>query len=378
MKVCYFGTYRANYVRNVVMIERLKRAGVEVLECHETLWHGIDDRVNIASGGWKNPGFWKRLIVTYWNLIIRYIRIDNHEVLIVGYPGQLDVLFARVLSWFRRKPLVWDICTSSYLVAVERGLDNKSKISIQLLRILEYFACRLPDLLLHITDEYVKWYMELFKVPEDKFKIVSIGADDRIFYPRPKELRQDNKFIVLYFGTYIPNHRSETIIEAANILKENPDILFLFIGTGPDEAKCKELATRYSLVNTTFIGWMNENELTQQIANADVVLGVFGETPQSLITIHNKVFIGMAMKKTIITAESPAIKREMQHGVHLFLCNRKDPQSLANAIITLQKDHSLSEKLACQGFKLYQQKYTLDKLGKTYFHHLSELLEQTR
>ena len=37
MRVCYFGTYRAEYSRNQIMIEGLRRNGVEVIECHETL-----------------------------------------------------------------------------------------------------------------------------------------------------------------------------------------------------------------------------------------------------------------------------------------------------------------------------------------------------
>lgn len=378
MKVCYFGTYRANYVRNVVMIERLRRTGVEVIECHETLWHGIEDRVNIATGGWRKPGFWKRIATAYWRLITRYLKTEDHDIVIVGYPGQLDVYFARVLSWIRKKPLVWDICTSSYLVAVERGLDQKSKLSIQLLKILEYFAYRLPDLLIHITQDYVDWSYENFNINPGKFKIVDIGADDRIFYPHPEIKNQSTQFLVLYFGTYIPNHRSETIIEAANLLSERFDIQFFLIGTGPDEEKCKNLARKYSLANTTFIGWMMEDELVDYAATADVILGVFGETPQSLITIHNKIFGGLAMKKAVITAESPAIQREFKHGVHLHLCNRRDPQSLADAIIFLLEHPSYSENLSEQGFDKYQKQYSLDKLGLVFSNHLQELIKNIR
>jgi hypothetical protein len=52
LRVCYFGTYRANYSRNQIMIEGLRRNGVEVVECHERLWHSLEDRVQVASGGW--------------------------------------------------------------------------------------------------------------------------------------------------------------------------------------------------------------------------------------------------------------------------------------------------------------------------------------
>ena len=48
--VCYFGTCRENYSRNQIMVEGLRRNGVEVIECHEKLWEGIEDRVQAASG----------------------------------------------------------------------------------------------------------------------------------------------------------------------------------------------------------------------------------------------------------------------------------------------------------------------------------------
>ena len=59
LRVCYFGTYRANYTRNQILLAGLRvQENVDVYECHATLWHGIDDRVEQASGGWRNPGFW--------------------------------------------------------------------------------------------------------------------------------------------------------------------------------------------------------------------------------------------------------------------------------------------------------------------------------
>jgi len=68
LRVCYFGTYRADYSRNQIMIEGLRRSGVTVFECHEQLWRNIEDRVQVASGGWLQPRFWWRLLSTYWQL----------------------------------------------------------------------------------------------------------------------------------------------------------------------------------------------------------------------------------------------------------------------------------------------------------------------
>ena len=39
------------------MNEGLRRNGVEVIECHERLWHRIEDRLQTASRGWLRPAF---------------------------------------------------------------------------------------------------------------------------------------------------------------------------------------------------------------------------------------------------------------------------------------------------------------------------------
>ncbi len=134
VRVCYFGTYRAEYARNQIMIEGLRCNGVEVVECHESLWRDIEDRVQAAGGGWVHPAFWWRVLRTYARLLRRYCTVGAYDVLIVGYPGQIDVFLARLLSWGRRKPLVWDVFMSIYLIAVERHLDDRGSFTVVLLR----------------------------------------------------------------------------------------------------------------------------------------------------------------------------------------------------------------------------------------------------
>lgn len=98
LRVCYFGTYRENYSRNQMMIAGLRLNGVIVIECHQTLWHGIEDRVRVVSREWSKPSFWWRLISVYWRLFKSYLSIGDYDVLVVGYPGQLDIFLARILT----------------------------------------------------------------------------------------------------------------------------------------------------------------------------------------------------------------------------------------------------------------------------------------
>ena len=52
-----------------MMIAGLQLNGVDVIECHEKLWHGIEDRVNATTGGWFRPTFWVRLFRIYLKLL---------------------------------------------------------------------------------------------------------------------------------------------------------------------------------------------------------------------------------------------------------------------------------------------------------------------
>ena len=374
LRVCYFGTYRSNYSRNRIMIEGLRRNGVIVEECHETLWFGIEDRVKIASGGWRNPSFLFRSLVAYLRLIRKYFLFKNHDIIVVGYPGQFDVFLAYLLGRLTNKPLVWDIFMSVYLIALERGLDKKSLLSIRLLRWLEKTACRLPDLLILDTAAYVFWFRATHRISSQKFRLVPTGADDRVFKPLEKEKLQPGRFQVLYYGTFIPNHGVEYIIEAAQLLSGNKKICFEFIGDGPEKTKSQQRVKDLRLTNIYFIDWLSPNELQHKISEADVCLGVFGNTPQSLMTVQNKIYECLAMAKPVITGESETVRKDFIHQKEIFLCSRADPTSLAEAIQQLCDNQELRAMLAENGYNKFKKYYSVGQIGSTFKSHMLDLI----
>jgi glycosyltransferase involved in cell wall biosynthesis len=374
LRVCYFGTYRADYARNQIMIEGLRRNGITVIECHEPLWHDIADRVQVASGGWRHPRFWWRLLRTYGRLLQRYARTDDHDVLVVGYPGQIDIFLAFLLARLRRKPLVWDIFMSIYLIALERGLDQRSRFTIGLLRRLEQVACHLPDRLILDTEQYVAWFHATHGISAERFRLVPTGADDRVFHPLPRPDSADGVFHVLYYGTFIPNHGVEHIIEAAHQLADDPTIHFDLIGAGPDRDKAQAQAKRYQLANVTFTDWLDQASLAARVARADVCLGAFGTTPQSMMTVQNKIYEGMAMARPVITGDSPAVRCTLEHGKHIYLCERADPRSLAEAIRTLRRSPELRDRIADAGYQMFHERFDLAHNGGQFAAHLRELV----
>lgn len=371
LRICYFGTYRANYERNRLMIDRLRLCGFEVIPCHAALWQGYEDRQQIASGGWKNPSFWWRAIKAYLTLLSEYHKIGDYDVMMIGYPGQLDVPLGRLLSILRGKPLIWDVLMSLYLIASERHLDKKSPLTIKIIHWLEKTSMRMPDLFIIDTPTYAEWYQKEYKIQEEKIRLLPLGADDRLFRPSLNPRKNDSRFVCLYYGSYIPNHGVPVIVQAANNLVDHPEIYFEFIGAGIDRPKAEQMAHKFGLRNVAFIDWLDKDKLVQKIAECDVILGTFGNTPQALLTMQNKIHEGLAMAKPVINGDSPTMRAILKHGEQIFLCERENPKSLADAILTLSKQPELCAKIALRGYSFYLENLKFDIISE----HLCKIIQ---
>lgn len=374
MKVCYFGTYRAEYNRNKIMIAALKSAGVEVIICHETLWQSIEDRENITAGGWRSPKFWLRVIRAYTKLIIKSVSLGKFDMMILGYPGQFDVFLAKVICLLKQKPLVWDVFMSVYLVAIERKLGSIRHSAVKFLKFVEKQALRIPDLLILDTRQYVEWFFETHGVDADRFRLVPTGADDRVFKPIVQTRVMKDKFRVLYYGTFIANHGLDHILEAVNILRFKDEIEFVFIGEGPEKERIVQKAETLCLTNATFMDWCTQIELVEQINAADICLGAFGSTPQSLMTVQNKIYECMACGKAVVAGNSPAIQQQFTDEVELKVCERTGV-SIAGVIVYLQENPGIVEKMSVNAKQSFNDNYSINALGKAFRVHLESLLQ---
>lgn len=358
------------------MIEGLREAGVEVIECHSSLWKGIEDRVRLASGAWLSPLFWFRAARSYIRLVIRFFRIKKYDVMVVGYPGQFDVYLARLLNLFHNKKICWDILMSIYLVSCERDLDKKNRFTVNMLKRIEKGACLISDLLILESPEYVNWFVNNHHINSDKFRLVPLGA----YTPRrkPQTMSQprtsDPGMTVLYWGGFIKNHGVDVMIRAANILRDIPDINFRFVGSGSEKDKMIQLSHDLGLKNVHFLGFLPDDELDQEIYNADICLGIFGDTPQSFMTIQNKIYECLSMGKPLITGHSPLVSRTFTHEKEIFLCQR-NPESLAKAIVEVASLPELRDSLARNGQNVYSTRYTPAHIGNIFKEVLEELVK---
>jgi glycosyltransferase involved in cell wall biosynthesis len=374
LRVCYFGTYDRQYVRNLNLRRGLRQQGVEVIECHVPLWQGTADKVARVGGGWKQPAFWIRVLRAYAQLLTKFRGIGSYDVMVVGYIGHLDMLLARQLSRLRHTPLVFDALMSIQLIATERGLVSDSPLKGLLIGWLERQACEQADMIWLDTPQYVECFHEWYGVSPEKFRLIPLGADESLFYPVPESTKPEGQFRVVYFGGYVPLHGVETIVGAANLLRKEQDIRFEMIGDGQTRAAAEALVRQWELSNVSFTDWVPRDKLAQHVASAHVCLGVFGHQLQAQVTIPNKIYEGLALRQAVITQGSPAAQGQFVDREHLLFCPVEDPAGLAGAIRILRDDPALHAHIAEAGYRSYLDSYTTASLGQLARSYLLETL----
>ena len=401
MRVCYFGTYDASNAaspdaalaqsRNQIIIQGLRANDVEVVECHVRLWRDTEDKLRMARGGWRSPRLLARILAAYLRLLARYGRVGSYDVMVVGYAGHLDVFLARLLTLLARKPLVYDIFIPITEILVEdRQLVHPDSIMARLLRWVDRTSCRLADVIFVDTGPHARYYRDQLGVDPARMRYLPVGAPEvygnhpsagelhRLYPPSQRRgANHSESFRVLYFGQFVPLHGVETIIEAADLLRDHGDVRFELVGEGQTYTRALNLARTRGLTNVAFHHtWLPAAELIERhILPADVCLGIFGGGGKAQRVVPYKVYVALAMGKPLITGDTPAAREVLVHGQNALLCPVADPHALAEAILTLQRDPALRQRLSVEAQRTYRARFSPQVIGAAAKDHLSAVVQ---
>ncbi len=360
MRICYFGTYEKKYPRNSILLKGLCQNEVEVYECHVPLW----EKKPIKD---KKFGFSLTFLLHFFSsqirLIFQYIFfIPKHDIIIVGYIGQLDIYLAKIFAIFGRKKLVFNPLISLYdTVISDRGYFIKSSLRARLMHFLDWSSCKMSDMVLLDTESHIQYFRNEFNLQNINFQRLFVGADNQVFFPEHM-VQSEDKFNVMFFGKYTPLQGISKIIEAANILQSDSTIKFTLVGKGQLRNKMENKINDLGLNNITLIDWIPYNQLSIKMAEADLMLGIFGDSDKAKRVIPNKVFQALAADKPILTADTPAIRELLIPDRHLFITESKSVK-IAEKIQFILSHKKNRHKVSKNGFHFFNKKLSVNKLG---------------
>ncbi len=360
MRVCFFGTYEADYDRNRILLAGLRQNGVDVIECHSDLW----GKAVHKTGKLTRPGpalrFAVSLMVAYVRLAYRYMRTPPHDIVLVGYLGHLDVFVARALTLFSRRPVVLDAFISLYdTLVVDRKMFRSGSAAAGLLRRIDRWSCLAATHVLVDTQSHIDGFVELFGLHRSRFTAVLVGADPEVFYEPPHDQRiGPAPFRVLHYSKFSPLHGLPFILQAAKELQDEPDVEFVLVGGGQLREQVDAWIRELNLTNLVRLDWMTPDELRVAIANAGACLGVFGDTPKAGRVIPNKVYQALACGGALITRDGPGPRELLVDGKHALLCAPADPKAIAACVRRLKDDSNLRVSLKKEAASLFLRSCT--------------------
>ncbi|MDP2344020.1 MAG: glycosyltransferase [Deltaproteobacteria bacterium] len=335
MRVIAWGTYDLSKPRTRILLDALKQAGNDVVECHADVWSDVLDKSQINGTAAKLKLGW-RWARQYAGLFSRYLTMPRADVVFVGYLGQLDVLLLRPLAALRGEKVVWDAFISLHDTVVnDRQMIGSRHLVARALFAWEWLACRAADVVLLDTEAHAQYFRDTFGLNDDRTAAVFVGAEGDAFPAaanRASADDDDDVIVVLFYGQFIPLHGIETIIEAAR-LSDPRRVRWVLIGKGQEVPKIRAMLDEQPVQNLEWIPWVEYAELGARIASADLCLGIFGSSDKAARVIPNKVFQILSVGKAIITRDSPGIRElldDADAGVHLV--PPMDPQALLDAV----------------------------------------------
>jgi glycosyltransferase involved in cell wall biosynthesis len=332
MKFLFICGREIDYTRNQVLLRAFRRIG-EV----ETV---------------VESGIAKSLVFRSARIAIRALPkciFNNYDLIFVGFYGHLLMIPIGLLG---KHPIIFDAFVSTYdtLTSDRHSFTPKSHIG-KLAAFLDRYACHFANRILLDTHAHEEYFSTTLGVPNNKLCSLPVSCNEEIFYPKGISI---DKTLVLSYSSYLPIHGIETIIEAAEILR-NEQIQFVLIGQGPLYKKIFSYANELSLKNVTFKPPITLQCLSEEIAAASICLGGhFGISDKANRVIPGKIYQMLAMGKPVIAADSLANKELLQHGISAYLCPPGNPTALAKAILDLHHDPLLCIRIGMGGRKIYE------------------------
>jgi glycosyltransferase involved in cell wall biosynthesis len=343
VRVLYFGTYERRYPRNAQVISCLRRAGVEVVERHVSVWESREHKWTVGIGIVPKLAFAE----------VRLLRRPTvqADAVIVGYPGHFDLPAARRAA--RGRPVIFNPLVSLFDTMVsDRGRFRAGSLPARLLATIDRRALRAADLVVTDTQANADFMAEQAELPEQRFAVCFVGAEEDVFKPgwAPEE-----PATAVFVGKLIPLHGLETILGAARFA---PELRFRVIGSGQLESL---LASRPP--NVEWVDWVDYELLPRELHRAGCALGIFGTSDKARRVIPNKAFQALACGVPLVTADTPAARELLTDGETALLVPPGDPEALADALQRLSSQPDLAQRLADGGHAVYREQASEDVLG---------------
>lgn len=339
-------------------------------------------RFNLMSEG-KNPIF-RALRYILCNFIQYYkgIHVKDADLLITeSTPPTQGILMALVKKRLKI-PLIYclhDIFPDSLVLT---GLTKKGSLIWKIGKKIENYTYKNSDRIIVISED-MKQNIINKGVPEEKIRVVSNWVDENRVVPVSEDKNtlfdelniSRDYFNVTYAGNLGNAQDIETIIRAAEILKNKLNIKFLIFGTGAKENECKQMVKTNDIHNVSFYPLQPQDRVSE----------VYSLGKVSLVSCKHGFGTSAVPSKTwnILSSGTAVIASFDEHTeLHRIIDKYKfgkfvpagDAVTLAETILNFSTNIETCSEMGMKGRQYILEHLTKDVCTKKYITTIIELI----
>lgn len=295
--------------------------------------------------------------------------------------GTTPPIFQGITAWslarLKRVPFLFEVRDLWPAFAIQVGVLRNPlliKASEWLERFLYSHADRLvvnsPGFIEHVRARGAKGV-----------EVISNGADPRMFNPQDdgaafRELHGlGGKYVVLYAGAHGLSNDLGIVLEAAQILRQHAEVVFIFLGDGKEKPALMSRAEEMGLSNVRFIASVPKLEMAQVLAAADACIAILKPISLYATVYPNKVFDYMAAGRPVLLAIDGVIREVVELAQAGISVQPGNAPALAEAILTLANQPAVGRAMGLNGRSYVETHFDRVVLADKLARLLQELLQ---
>ena len=344
------------------LAERAKFNGMDVL------------RLYVHARGHKERMLDRSLSYVSFNILASVaglMRREKYDVILCTNGGFLSGMTASVIGGLKGLPYVLNVQDLYPETPIRSGQIKDGRL-IRVLRRLERHMCQNAAHISVITP-YFREHVRSLGVPAHRVSVIPNFVDTAFIRPLPKDnafARQyglADRFVVTHAGNVGYAYDLDTMIEAAELLRDRPELQFLIVGDGVLRRGLEERVERRSLSNVRFLPFQPVALLPLVRATSDVQVAL-SRPGASGHSMPSKVYEIMASGRPLLASA--------EHGSDLWrlvcetgagmVIDPGDARALVGALIELWTKPRMREHMGHLGRAEAERNYSLAAIVDAY------------
>lgn len=251
---------------------------------------------------------------------------------------------------------------------------------------MQRFLVRRADLVVTPSKDLAKDILQT-GVDKDKVEVIPNGFSEK-HMARPAEAKEKGAVeslrtelqispmtkIVMYMGSHGTPQALGQVIDAAKRFLSRSDVLFLFVGGGPDKQRLKSMAR--GMPNVQFIPDPEEDKKWTYYGLANVCLVPVKDIASLKKVSPAKLIEVLGAGRPCVAAVGGFTADTLNQARTALVVPPEDSEKLAYAILKLVDNPDKAELLGQKAQLWVKEKYTTERLGYTYFAHMQKLVKK--